>query len=103
MTRDEKTILVRMLGGGRGLEFGGRTDLKRALSRLIASGYVTAKRTKTHPAYGHNQIDLTPKGLAAAARFARRLPRQYRRSDWWNPRPSKIAWRTDAYGYLVLS
>lgn len=102
MTRDEKFILVGMIGY-RDHHTSSRAARKKALSRLIARGYVIVKRAKTHPAFGFNIHDLTPKGLAAAVRLARCMPRQYRRSDWWNPRPSKIDRRTDAYGYWVLA
>lgn len=101
MTRDEKSMLVALLGGERPFEVAGR---KLAMSRLIARGYVRATRDKRNPRWGHNRYTLTVAGRAKAARLAVKYsgPRNHiRPPDYWNPRPSKIALRADRYGYRV--
>lgn len=100
MTRDEKSLLVGLLGGRNPVQLG---DGKKALSRLIAAGLVSVWRIRGWRS-GHNRFELTQKGRMKAARLAYRFasPRNHvRPPDYWSPRPSKIAARTDRYGCVV--
>jgi len=101
MTRDEKALLIAMLGAR---TRHGISDRKKALSRLIAGGYVTATRRGRR-----NEIRLTAKGRATAAQFAVKDSAPSYRRPWRNVFRHRLNFeeargfgsRRDAYGYVV--
>lgn len=113
MTRDEKGILLRLLGAGYNTERpASREAYKTAMSRLIARGLVVNRRwgySRGFRRYGRNSYQLTPLGLTRAARLAvgcksapadpwGRWPRFDRPQK--KPRP-KLRARYDSYGKVV--
>lgn len=104
VTRDEKGIMLRLLGAGGLTERpASRTLYKAAMSRLMARGFVVNRRWGYFWDGGRrsarNNYVLTATGMARAARLAfrsREQPRQRQRTQ--KKPPSKLRPHYDSYG-----
>lgn len=104
MTRDEKMVLAHLMGARALAEFG-YVDPKRqrALTRLIAKGYITVSRKALSRGRGYNSFQFTDKGRAAAVSAIMTLNRPIK-ADWGVKRNKhgKLRWRWDAYDCVTI-